>query len=162
MTLAPRFIKDGTLPMKLQSLACAVALASGGLFLTHVVNVATASSATSVLTPSREQSLVARQLATLMDRQHYLNMPLDEATSRRVLDMLGKASTNAPQKDYGLTAREKDILQLLVQGHSTKEAAAQLQISYHTADGYIRDIYEKLQVNTRSGVVAKALKEGLV
>jgi DNA-binding CsgD family transcriptional regulator len=76
--------------------------------------------------------------------------------------MLGKASTNAPQKDYGLTAREKDILQLLVQGHSTKEAAAQLQISYHTADGYIRDIYEKLQVNTRSGVVAKALKEGLV
>ncbi|MEY4516457.1 MAG: hypothetical protein RL180_803, partial [Pseudomonadota bacterium] len=73
--------------MKLQSLACAVALASGGLFLTHVVNVATASSATSVLTPSREQSLVARQLATLMDRQHYLNMPLDEATSRRVLDM---------------------------------------------------------------------------
>jgi len=73
---------------------------------------------------------------------------------------LGKA--NPPQKDYGLTAREKDILQLLVQGHSTKEAAAQLQISYHTADGYIREIYEKLQVNTRSGVVAKALKEGLV
>jgi DNA-binding CsgD family transcriptional regulator len=45
---------------------------------------------------------------------------------------------------------------------STKEAAARLDISYHTADGYIRDIYEKLQVNTRSGVVAKALKEGLV
>ena len=88
--------------------------------------------------------------------------PINPTIARRVLDMLGKASTNAPQKDYGLTAREKDILQLLVQGHSTKEAAAQLQISYHTADGYIREIYEKLQVNTRSGVVAKALKEGLV
>jgi DNA-binding NarL/FixJ family response regulator len=88
--------------------------------------------------------------------------PINPTIARRVLDMLGKASTNAPQKDYGLTAREKDILQLLVQGHSTKEAAAQLHISYHTADGYIRDIYEKLQVNTRSGVVAKALKEGLV
>ncbi|MDP4582741.1 MAG: hypothetical protein NWR21_01610 [Verrucomicrobiales bacterium] len=45
---------------------------------------------------------------------------------------------------------------------STKEAAARLEISYHTADGCFRDIYEKLQVNTRSGVVAKALKEGLV
>ena len=45
---------------------------------------------------------------------------------------------------------------------STKEAAARLEISYRTADGYIRDIYEKLQVNTRSGVVAKAVKEGLV
>jgi DNA-binding NarL/FixJ family response regulator len=88
--------------------------------------------------------------------------PINPTIARRVLDMLGKASTSAPQKDYGLTAREKDILQLLVQGHSTKEAAAQLQISYHTADGYIREIYEKLQVNTRSGVVAKALKEGLV
>jgi DNA-binding NarL/FixJ family response regulator len=86
--------------------------------------------------------------------------PINPTIARRVLDMLGK--DNPPQKDYGLTAREKDILQLLVQGHSTKEAAAQLKISYHTADGYIREIYEKLQVNTRSGVVAKALKEGLL
>lgn len=58
--------------------------------------------------------------------------------------------------------REIEIRQLLVQGHSTKEAAAQLSISYHTADGYIRAVYEKLQVNTRSGAVAKAVKEGLV
>jgi len=88
--------------------------------------------------------------------------PINPTIARRVLDMFSKAGAAPSQKDYGLTAREKDILQLLVQGHSTKEAAAQLQISYHTADGYIRDIYEKLQVNTRSGVVAKALKEGLV
>lgn len=86
--------------------------------------------------------------------------PINPTIARRVLDMFSQA--NPPQKDYGLTPREKEILQLLVQGHSTKEAAAQLEISYHTADGYIRDIYEKLQVNTRSGVVAKALKEGLV
>ena len=74
--------------------------------------------------------------------------------------MFSKA--NPPQKDYGLTPREKEILQFLVQGQSTKEAAAQLQISYHTADGYIRDIYEKLQVHSRSSAVAKALKERLV
>jgi DNA-binding NarL/FixJ family response regulator len=86
--------------------------------------------------------------------------PINPTIARRVLDMFSQA--NPPQKDYGLTPREKEILQHLVQGQSTKEAAAQLEISYHTADGYIRDIYEKLQVNTRSGVVAKALKEGLV
>ena len=86
--------------------------------------------------------------------------PINPTIARRVLDKFIQA--NPPQKDYGLTPREKEILQLLVQGLSTKEAAAQLEISYHTADGYIRDIYEKLQVNTRSGVVAKALKEGLV
>ena len=86
--------------------------------------------------------------------------PINPTIARRVLDMFSQA--NPPQKDYGLPPREKEILQLLVQGQSTKEAAARLEISYHTADGYIRDIYEKLQVNTRSGAVAKALKEGLV
>jgi DNA-binding NarL/FixJ family response regulator len=88
--------------------------------------------------------------------------PINPTIARRVLDMFSKGGTAPSQKDYGLTAREKDILQLLVQGHSTKEAAAQLQISYHTADGYIRGIYEKLQVNTRGSAVAKALKEGIV
>jgi len=53
------------------------------------------------------------------------------------------------------------ILQILVQGQSTKEAAARLEISYHSADGYIRDIYDKLQVHSRSAAVAKAIKEGL-
>jgi DNA-binding NarL/FixJ family response regulator len=87
--------------------------------------------------------------------------PINPTIARRVLDMFGKASTRR-RKTTASPPREKDILQLLVQGHSTKEAAAQLEISYHTADGYIRDIYEKLQVNTRSGAVAKALKEGLL
>jgi len=86
--------------------------------------------------------------------------PINPTIARRVLDMFSKA--NPPQKDYGITPREKEILQLLVQGHSTKEAAAQLNISYHTADGYIRAIYEKLQVNSRGSAVAKAVKEGLV
>jgi carboxyl-terminal processing protease len=40
-----------------------------------------------VIKPSQEQALVARQLATLVDRQHYLNMRLDAATSNRILDM---------------------------------------------------------------------------
>lgn len=86
--------------------------------------------------------------------------PINPTIARRVLDMLGKA--NPPQKDYGLTPREKEILHLLVKGRSTKEAADQLQISYHTADGYIRTIYEKLRVHSRGSAVAKALKERLV
>jgi DNA-binding NarL/FixJ family response regulator len=88
--------------------------------------------------------------------------PINPTIARRVLEMFSKANVTPQQKDYGLTPREKDILHILVQGHSTKEAAARLQISYHTADSYIREIYEKLQVNTRSGAVAKALKEKLV
>jgi len=88
--------------------------------------------------------------------------PINPTIARRVLEMFSKASLPPQQTDYGLTPREKAILQILVQGHSTKEAAAQLEISYHTADGHIREIYGKLHVNTRSGAVAKALKEGLL
>ena len=78
--------------MKLQTLACAVAVVTGGLFFSHAINEAIAASepVTSVaqsIQPTQEQALVSRQLATLVDRQHYLNMRLDANTSNRILDM---------------------------------------------------------------------------
>ena len=76
--------------MKLQTIACAVAIATGGLFFTHAINEAIAANDTAVVSqtvvPTKEQALVSRQLATLVDRQHYLNMRLDAETSNRILD----------------------------------------------------------------------------
>ena len=77
--------------MKLQTLACAVAIATGGFFFTHVVNDAIAANnteavAAGAIQPTQEQALVSRQLATLVDRQHYLNQRLDANTSNRILD----------------------------------------------------------------------------
>ncbi|MDP3070363.1 MAG: hypothetical protein Q8N18_08750 [Opitutaceae bacterium] len=43
-----------------------------------------------------------------------------------------------------------------------QEIAAKLSLSVHPIDSYNRSLYEKLHVNTRSGAVAKALKERLV
>ena len=77
--------------MKLQMIACAVAVATGSLFFTYTVNEAFAATeapvVSSTIQPSQEQALVARQLATLVDRQHYLNLRLDATTSNRILDM---------------------------------------------------------------------------
>lgn len=86
--------------------------------------------------------------------------PINPTIARRVLEMFSKA--NPPQRDYGLTPREQEILQLLVQGHTTKSAAARLAISYHTADEHIRGVYEKLQVHSRGSAIAKAVNEKLV
>lgn len=76
--------------MKLQTIACAVAIATGGLFFTHVINDAIAAEKTVVVStaiqPSKEQALVSRQLATLVDRQHYLNQRLDATTSQKIFD----------------------------------------------------------------------------
>ncbi|GEP45491.1 response regulator transcription factor [Brevifollis gellanilyticus] len=88
--------------------------------------------------------------------------PINPTIARRVLEMFSKANTAAPQKDYGLTPRELEILHLLVAGKTIKEAAADLGIGYYTADEYIRGVYEKLQVRSRGSAIAKAVKEGLV
>lgn len=76
--------------MKLQTIACAVAIATGGFFFSHAINEAIAANNTAVvansIVPTQEQALVSRQLATLVDRQHYLNQRLDAATSQRIFD----------------------------------------------------------------------------
>ena len=79
--------------------------------------------------------------------------------ARSVLDMFAKLS--APRQDYGLTAREQKILELMTQGLIKKEIADQLNLSYHTVDTHLRNIYTKLHVHTRTGAVSKALKERL-
>jgi DNA-binding CsgD family transcriptional regulator len=67
----------------------------------------------------------------------------------------------APSQDYGLTPREQKILELMTQGLIKKEIADQLSLSYHTVDTHLRNIYTKLHVHTRTGAVAKALRERL-
>ena len=86
--------------------------------------------------------------------------PMNPRIARRVLEMFSKFAPK--QSDYGLSDREKEILQLMTTGLIKKEIADRLTLSVHTVDTYLRRIYEKLEVNTRTGAVAKALKEGLV
>ena len=86
--------------------------------------------------------------------------PMNPRIARRVLDMFSKLAPK--QSDYGLSEREKEILQLMTTGLIKKEIADRLTLSIHTVDTYLRRIYEKLEVNTRTGAVAKALKEDLV
>ena len=86
--------------------------------------------------------------------------PMNPRIARRVLDMFSKLAPK--QNDYGLSEREKEILLLMTTGLIKKEIADKLTLSVHTVDTYLRRIYEKLAVNTRTGAVAKALKEGLV
>jgi len=86
--------------------------------------------------------------------------PMNPRIARRVLEMFSRLAPK--QGDYGLSEREKEILHLMVGGLIKKEIADRLTLSVHTVDTYLRRIYEKLEVNTRTGAVAKALKEGLV
>jgi len=59
----------------------------------------------------------------------------------------------------GLTRREEEILDYLMQGYFYKEIASQLSISTETVRTHIRNIYEKLHVRTRSEAILKYLKK---
>ena len=87
-------------------------------------------------------------------------VPMSPQIARRVLTIFQRFA--APEHDYGLTRREAEVLELLVEGQTQKTIAKQLFVSEHTVNTHVRNIYAKLHVHTRSGAVAKALKERLV
>jgi DNA-binding NarL/FixJ family response regulator len=64
--------------------------------------------------------------------------------------------------DYDLTPHELRLLKLLVDGHNYNTAAKEMKHSVNTVKFYIKRIYEKLQVHSKSEAVAKALKERLL
>ncbi|MCB0679367.1 MAG: response regulator transcription factor, partial [Saprospiraceae bacterium] len=61
-----------------------------------------------------------------------------------------------------LSEREREVLAELCQGKSYKMVADALYISQDTVRTHIRSIYRKLEVNSKSEAVAKALKERLI
>ncbi|HEY3760472.1 MAG TPA: response regulator transcription factor [Verrucomicrobiae bacterium] len=81
--------------------------------------------------------------------------PMTMHIARKVVQSFQKAPSQAAE---GLSEREQQVLDLLSQGLMYKEIADKLQISYETVHTYIRRIYEKLQVRTRTEAVAKFLR----
>ena len=86
--------------------------------------------------------------------------PINAQIARRVLNMFARLSV--PQTDYGLTTREKEILHELTEGLTKKQIAEKLFLSFFTIDTHLKNIYAKLHVHSRSGAIAKVLKERLL
>src|SRR5690606_31876104 len=83
--------------------------------------------------------------------------PKNSSIATQVLKMF--AGMSPATQNYGLSDKEKAVLQSLVDGNSYKMVASSLNISIDTVRTHIRNIYEKLQVNSKSAAVAKALKD---
>ena len=83
--------------------------------------------------------------------------PMTTHIARKVVQSFQRAGGSA-QPTENLSPREKEVLDCLSQGFLYKEIADKLSISYETVHTYIRRIYEKLQVRTRTEAVAKFLR----
>jgi DNA-binding NarL/FixJ family response regulator len=87
--------------------------------------------------------------------------PMSPEIARRVVALFREIRPPA-HADYHLTPHETRLLKLLVEGHNYKTAAAQLGVSFNTVCFHIKQIYEKLQVHSKSEAVAKALRHRLI
>jgi DNA-binding NarL/FixJ family response regulator len=88
---------------------------------------------------------------------HRGGSPMTTHIARKVIQSFQKSGAS-PQPTENLSEREQQVLDCLSQGFLYKEIAEKLGISYETVHTYIRRIYEKLQVRTRTEAVAKFLR----
>ncbi len=87
--------------------------------------------------------------------------PMSPPIAARVVNLF-RTFRPPEHADYRLTPQEIILLKLLIEGHHKKTAAREMEISIHTVSFHLKNIYEKLQVHSKTEAVAKALREKLV
>lgn len=87
--------------------------------------------------------------------------PMSPEIARRVVALFQR--TGAPGVDYAsLTPQEVRLLSLLARGCTYQAAGDDMHVSVNTVRNYVRSIYEKLHVHSKSEAVAKAFRQGLI
>jgi DNA-binding NarL/FixJ family response regulator len=91
---------------------------------------------------------------------------LSPGISKQVVEALKARMSGAPQGDPALpdplTARQREILQLVAEGKSTKEIAATLNLSVKTVETHRMQIMNRLQIRDVAGLVRYAIRAGLI
>ncbi|MDD8017935.1 MAG: response regulator transcription factor [Bacteroidota bacterium] len=92
---------------------------------------------------------------------------LSPAVSKYIVDeYLRRGDTNGPSQQRrpfeGLTSRQREILQLIAEGHSTKEIAAKLDLSVKTVDSHRTELMTRLGIHDIAGLVRYAIRVGLI
>lgn len=87
--------------------------------------------------------------------------PMSPSIAKKVLMHFQSDTVTQEKEDYHLSNREKEVLDLLVQGNSYKMIADKLCITYATVRAHMTKIYEKLHVSSMTEAVAKAINQKL-
>lgn len=97
-------------------------------------------------------------LATVINNQTYLSPKIADTV---VKDYLGKVEPQESNVSPALTRREREVLQLIAEGKSTKDIAAQLYVSIKTIETHRKQIMEKVGVSSVAELTKYAIREGL-
>ncbi|NNF17819.1 MAG: response regulator transcription factor [Gammaproteobacteria bacterium] len=88
----------------------------------------------------------------------YLSSSLD---TTRILDLMGSATRSASAHER-LTPRQREILQLVVEGHKTREIAQMLEVSIKTVETHRAQLMDRLGIRDVAGLVKYAIRVGMV
>ncbi len=94
------------------------------------------------------------ELLNAIQQVHEGGAPMSMRIARKVVAFFNQLPAPAPESER-LSEREAQVLAALAKGRLYKEIAAQLEISENTVRTYVKRIYEKLHVQTRTEAVAK-------
>ena len=102
------------------------------------------------------------ELIAAVEAAHKGESVLDHAIARKVIERFkSPGSDHSDKKAYeSLSDREVDILKLAAKGMSNQEIADEVIISKRTVEGYMRSIFNKLGVGSRTEAVIHAFKKG--
>ena len=103
------------------------------------------------------KALPARDLVTALEAIHAGDIVISDPPLRT----RSIAGLNWPGQSEGLTDRESEILALITQGKSNAEVATLTHLSPNTVKSYIRTIYRKIEVTSRTQAVLWGVRHGL-
>ena len=104
------------------------------------------------------KSSTTRQIVNGLDQVFLGGAALSPAVAKIVLEEIRKPAAG----EFDLSEREIEVLELLAEGLAVKEIAGKLKISRATAAFHLGNIYQKLNVQSQTGAVAKALRAGMI
>jgi DNA-binding NarL/FixJ family response regulator len=87
---------------------------------------------------------------------------LSPAITQQVVDAIARPGDSSPSGVAMLTDREREVLQLIAEGLSSKEIASMLGVSLKTIDSHRSNLMQKLDIHKVSGLVRFAIRAGLV
>jgi DNA-binding NarL/FixJ family response regulator len=95
------------------------------------------------------------QIANAVKDVHLGGSPISPTIANKLVQTFYQKPERHASADEALTKREREILDLLTQGFRYKEIADQLNISVETVRTHVRNLYEKLHVQSRTEAINK-------
>ena len=101
------------------------------------------------------------QLLEAIAAAHQGGSPLSPQVARQIVALFQKTGPPDPPAQP-LSPQERRLLSLLSEGHGYSSAAEQMDVSINTVRNYIRSVYDKLHVHSKSEAVIVALRQGMI